>query len=204
VPLTTDTKAAKAPKASAKAAKTLTARHRSAKPEASAKAAKATTPKPAAAPVPDGMKRCAGYTSPTGTYSQAEHLLPADTEHFHKAGAGKLFAQCKACANAYQHDWVARKAAAAGKPAPVAKAAKKAAKLAAVPTYADPLAERIALADPPVKGWTTETLHGTIYALPVDGDAVGSPEGQAALEAVNAVRARNGGAAITGDTDQAE
>lgn len=152
--------------------------------------------KPARLEAPAGQKRCPGYTSEDKSYSQAEHLVPADREHFHanKGSKDGLWSQCKPCANAYQHDWLARKAKAAGKPAPQTRAAKQEAraKLAAVPTYADELAERIATAKPKVKGWTTEKVNGTIFALPTDKDTVGSPEGQAALEAVNAARAKNG------------
>lgn len=187
VPLTSTTKARKA-KATAKA--------QAAKPAKAKAAAKpAAAPKPARLEAPEGQKRCPGYTSLDGSYVQAEHLLPADREHFHanKGSKDGLWSQCKPCANSYQKDWLARKAAKEGKPAPTTRAAKQAAKVAAGPTYADERAEKLAGMKRMPKGWATEVVNGTIYALPTDPGPLGTPEGQAALELVNAARAKANG-----------
>ena len=78
-----------------------------------------------------------------------------------------------------------------GKVVPLRRAqaapAAPAAPVAPATRYADPLAERADKRQ--AKGYTTELVGTVIYALPEDVDVMGTPEGQAALEAVNTARA---------------
>jgi hypothetical protein len=113
---------------------------------------------------------------------------------------------CRVCWGTYEKTRRARKAEAAGEPAPEPKA--KRSRKAAVPApepeqlppstvvasgiksppqYADELA--VAAGRGRAKGYTTETIGGLIYALPEAPEAVGSPEGQAALARCNEARA---------------
>jgi hypothetical protein len=117
---------------------------------------------------------------------------------------------CRVCWSLYEKTRRARKAAEAGEPAPAAMPARSyrvkpdgtgleavapepppstvvARGIKQPPKYADQLAHRAARGKAP--GYTTETIGGIIYALPEAPEAVGSPEGQVALQACNDARA---------------
>jgi hypothetical protein len=155
-------------------------------------------------------KRCPGF-APDGTLP---HEVPADLEHFNSNKGSKdgLATRCKPCGNKYGKAWTAAKKAGeqfsvkanvplvvalAGEPeamptrsyattedgAAIDPATLSVAAVKAGPEYHDDLAVRAARGR--AEGYTTEEIDGVIYALPINGSAE-TPEGQAALEAINA------------------
>lgn len=153
-------------------------------------------------------KRCPGVES----LGLPAHEATATLEFFasNAANADHLATRCKVCGAAYGKAWSAAKKAGTtfsskGTPGqamparvyditPEGKLEPRKAEptpirrndsLAGGLTYADKLAERAALRK--ARGYTTEVVGGVIYALPGDS-VVGTPEGQAALEALNRAR----------------
>lgn len=154
-------------------------------------------------------KRCPGFEG----IDQPAHDLPADVANFNSNAGSKdgLSTRCRVCGNAYGKAWAARDRTAkkgrdvsdmpVGVFAPGKAMAPGGAALAALDTLDaggtadEALTEAIATGlegllakyrgEP---GWSVEVVAGVEYPLP-DGKEAGTPDGQAALAAVNAAQA---------------
>lgn len=156
-------------------------------------------------------KHCPGVLS----LGLEAHDLPATGENFstNKSMKDGYALRCRRCDGAYGKAWTAAKKAGtkfsarlepaevAAKPERTGPRVRKVAEIVQAVAKAEPAPEPI---DPPQHlsqrgrdawyakrgrrpGWTTEQVGDTSYPLPLD-EAVGTPEGQAALEALNRAR----------------
>lgn len=147
-------------------------------------------------------KRCPGFTGEG--YTQPAHDVPADAEHFGKHSGAKdgLQTYCRPCDRAYQKAWRERKARGSStvvetvaespserrEPDPPAPPSELAVSGVVPATrYHDELARNVARSKGKGQyhGWVTEEIDGTVYAVPSSNGAVGSRQGQEALEAVH-------------------
>ena len=155
------------------------------------------------------LKRCPGFEpepAVPGEYRQEPHSLPADTENFNSNKGSKdgLSVRCRKCGNAYGKAWAkakkdgttfslrAQRAEVAN--AELAEAVRdqppstvSVSDVKVTPVYHDDLALRAHRGK--AEHYTAEQIGDVWYALPTGNGAVNSPEGQAALEAVNEARA---------------
>lgn len=156
------------------------------------------------------LKRCPGFEpepAVPGEYRQEPHSLSADTTNFNSNKGSKdgLSVRCRPCGNAYGKAWAkakkagtafslrAQRASVAGEEPAAAGIADappsvvSVSAVAAAPKYHDQLA--VAAHRGKAHGYTAELVGDTWYALPSGNGEVTSPEGQAALAAVNEARA---------------